>query len=559
MTTTGSTPQVLDTLWPRDSVHLRTQAQQLVLTSYERSSMTLLQYAEAVIKYAESGPEVARRAASRKRVAMLRDAWGPLLKAAFENWTTPAVQMAVMGANRDHMDLSHNPAKNIWGELSVTYKLPPVRTTPEKLEDGVRYVELLNRDSDFNLFCQVVEVLLEACNEVLIWPDVIERADGTKSIKHRYATPDQFSLVVLEEDPTELEAIIIIDEYTTLGGQIKKCYRLWTPAWHAQFERGTDGLERTGFVAPGPDTAPEVDNTADNPYGRFHMQLVRLTDWGDTLLDATTGEDLVDLTIHGGIERALYRYMQKMSGFKTGVAVGQSIDNPPQQLLDPGAIIRIETDGTFQVVDWSVSLKDRLDCMMSDEVAAAASRGINPERYKKTGNYQSGFGARMSERGLAELRAKRSSIFARVEARYKEAACVVWAAHGIEDVPDPAIKLEVKHAPLEYPEAPLDQLQVEEKELSIGLQSQVTLVQRRNPEWTEKQALDFVRKNLEVIAEVNDLKTKRNIPNNPETQGADAEANGMMGPAVRDGQMAPPTADAQPKGPKMGQGEMGNQ
>ena len=188
MTQTGSTAQALDADYPREHVFARTQARQLVEASYERSAVDVMEYAALVVAFADSNEEVARRAAIRRRLDICRDSWGPLLVAAIKNWFTPEVAQALLGQQFDHVDLSRNPAKNIWTELAVTYKSPPKRITPDETKDGERYLEML-KGTGFDLFWQLVEFLLSACNEVLVWPDVIQRTSGEKKIKLRSSFP----------------------------------------------------------------------------------------------------------------------------------------------------------------------------------------------------------------------------------------------------------------------------------------------------------------------------------------------------------------------------------
>ncbi len=89
-------------------------------------------------------------------------------------------------------------------------------------------------------------------------------------------------------------------------------------------------------------------------------------------------------------------------------------------------------DARFTIVDWQLDLKARLDCQSADELAAAAARGINPERYKRSTNYQTGVGALHAERGLAEYRIRNHPIFARAEEEYYKMVCLVCAAHGMD-------------------------------------------------------------------------------------------------------------------------------
>jgi hypothetical protein len=532
----GSTSQYLDTSWPTHLVHARAAAQQVVHTTYEASSLTFEEYARLVVDFAKSTSERNRRMATHRRLDILRDAWAPLLVAAMQNWVTPEVRALVLGEADDHIDISRNPAKHIWKELAVLTKLPPLRST-SKQENIEKYNKLLE-DTGFDTWWQLVELLLNACNEVVIWPDIIER-NGKKIIKHRYAVGDTLCAIPLESDSSEIECWCVIDRYLTLKGNTETRYKIWTDDWHGVFKEDDRGdLQRVDFI----DEAllsdavdgPETDYTVINPYGAMPMIRIRLVPWGDIVWDITSGEDLCDLTIHGGVDRQFMRYLQKVCGFKQGVATG-NVDNMPKMVLDPGFMIKISGDDTkFNVVDWQVNLQQRLDVAMADELAAASSRGINPELYKRSTNYQTGVGAQHAERGLAEYRLKNSPVLEAAERAYYKMVCIVAEAHGLSDIPDPEDRLEVEYSEMAYPQDPKAQLEVEKGELSLSIISHIDLIRRRHPNWNEEQIREHLDKRLEDIAKVNEMKVKYNVPNNPTNESASAEENGKLGPEIRD-------------------------
>ncbi len=531
----GSTQQNLDGNVSRANVSVQSPARQLVLASYQRSALDIDEYATYAIRYAKSGQEMARKAAVNNRVQVLLDAWGPLLKSAMENWLAPAVQDAVMGVERDQIDRSRNPAKHIWEELAALYRLPAKRTTPERKSDADAYNKLVE-GTKFDLFWRRVERLLQACNEVLIWPTVVERevnGQRVKTLKHRMAVGNTVTLIGCDEDATEIECVVLEDRYWDLGETHHERFILWTNEWHAVYESIDGGKpKRVGKV----DIGAEEDSSTANPYGELPFVLVRLEDWDQMIWDQTSGADLVDLTVHGGKERLFYRYLQKMGGFKQLAQLGLSQEKPPKQLMDPGAIMQIQSENAL-LIDWQTDLKARLECMSMDELSGAAAKGINPQRYKQSGDYQTGAGAERADRGLIERRSCAALIFGPAEAEYKRKCIIVADAHGYRPAgvptgwkgPDKDIPLEVKHAPMEYPESPKDQLDLDEGRISLGLDSAVSIMMREHPGWTEVQAKAEIRKNLENTAEVNDMKTRHNMPDNPENESKTAEANGAMG------------------------------
>jgi len=548
MTTTGSTPQAADATWASDLVFSRINARQVVRASYESSAITFEEYAELVVRFAESQPERARRALTQRRLDILRDAWGPLLIAALDNWLKDEVRELVIGRSDDHIDLSRNPAKHIWQELAMLYKLPPKRSTrvdDKETDDDEKYVALLG-GTDFDIWWQLVELLLNTCNEVVIWPDVIER-NGKKIIKHRVATGAVLSAIPLAEDNSEIECWTIIDKYKSLTGMGHARYRIWTDQWHGEFKRGSSGdLERTDRVNPELITEvmddSSIDFTVTNPYGEMPMIRVRLTPWPDIVWDQTSGEDLVDLNIHGGINRQFYRYLLKVHGFKQLLLSGD-FDKDQKVILDPGFLLKIQGENTnTSLIDWSVNLLDRLKCMDVDEQAAAAAKGINPQRYKRDTDYQTGVGAKHAERGLAEYRERNRPIMLRAEREYYRMLCVVVAAHGFdsESIPNPDAKLNVDFQPLAFPQDPIKQLEVDSKEIALSLESHKTILKRKHPDWTAEQIDQHLEDVMESIAYVNDMKTRHEVPDNPENESARAEEDGARGPVVRDDQRTLP-------------------
>jgi len=526
-------------------VSARTQAKQLVMTALERSSLTIDEYAEKVIAFAETGDQVARRAAVRQRVDVLRDAWGPQLKASLKNWTVPEVYKQVVGDEEDHLDLMDNPAKRVWTELGVLYTSPPRRTTKSGKDNGDRYNDLIkDTDPPFPVYWQMVEELLQACNEVLIWPDVVTDMDGNKTKYNRYATGDTLTLVTTDKDT--LECILIHDERKDpLTNETRKIYKLWTAKWHAVYESGVDKqgqtiIRRVGQVPEARTPEEEEDDGYSNPYGGWVHYLIRRRPWQDTIFDSTSGADLMDGTIRGGEARQFFRYNQKMHGYKMLAATGhideQAIE---QQIMGAAHLLRIPgADVSTQVLDWQINMKDAQSVLEDDELRLAASRGIGPERYKRK-SYNTGVGARQAERPLAELRTKMAPIMIAAENAYFKAAASVWSAHGVDGVHDPDDEMIIDYAPLAYQEDPKQQLEIEKSEVALGLESPVTLLQRRRPELSREQAKEAIQKTMDEIAWFNDMKVQHNVPSDPSNESASAEVNGAMGPVVRDG-VTPP-------------------
>lgn len=519
-------------------VHARRHAEFLVMASYEKSAITFDEYAKKVIDFAKSGEEVRRRELTDRRIQMLRDEWGPLLEEALESWYKPELLDLILGPGRSNLDLSHNPAKHIWQELSVLYKLPPTRLTPDNISDSEKYNKLLE-DTGFNGFWQMVELLLNACREVIIWPDVVVK-NGKKHIKHRVECGNTMSIIVNPDDKTEIECYVQLYETTNfdnVNNAKQTQYRVWTDKWYGVFvedRNEPNGLKRVDLIDP-----KVTKDNYSNPYGFMPHVRIRLVDWQDTPWDITSGEDVMDLTITAGRERANYRYLQKISGFKQGVVTGQ-VERMPENIIDPAFLLKVPGhDTSFTSADWTVDLLSRQKAEQNDSLAVAARYGINPQKFKQSGDYQNSFASKSAERGLQEHREKVKPIMEKAENQYYKSVIAIASKHELEDLPSSESKLIVKHAPIAYPENPVVQADLDAKEIAMGTLSQIDVIKRKNPHLTEEQLKDELRRIMKDQAFVNNEKTRHNIADVTSADGAVVKSqsdqeNGKMGPVERD-------------------------
>ena len=511
-------------------------ARTVVERSLESSAIDIDAYAAAVIKYAESPQEVTRRAEVQLRIDIYRDAWLSALQTVLSASLKPAVYDVV----KVFGDLSRNPAKRIWRELAVLYTAPARRWT-DKTDDGEKYQKIQKqaRYTPFATFWPDVEELLQVCNDVLIWPEVVTLDDGAKLPVNRYAAGNSWTIVWSTQVPGMMECVCELRDIEDPNGKSDRVYHIWTDQWYAAFRKNEKGdLERNDIVQ---EAGPR------NPYRRLPHWLIRRRSWQDLDLDVTSGNDLVRGTLSGGVAQQFYRYHQKMSGFKQVAVTGSDIETSgPQQLLDPGAVLRmVGQDMSLQIIDWQLDLSSAQHVMDIDELRLAAANGINPERFKRTANYQTTFGAAMSERPVEHLRSRMVPVLGLAEEQYYVSCCHVWDCHGLDDVPDPDADFRVEHVPLHAPEDPEKQLETDAKELALLLVDHIGLLKRRHPELSDDQAKEELRRIAGNIEEVQKLKVQHNIPSDPTTESRSAEANGRLGPLVRDA--------GKPPGPRPGQ------
>lgn len=498
--------------------------ERVVRESLESSALTLDAFAQQMIAYAESSSENARRVLCDRRRLISKDAWGDLLKADVKNWVEPVTAAAVMGANHQQVDISKNPFRDICKELAVLYKEPPIRTT-QGSKAGEQYKKLLE-GTNLDLFWSQVDEALEVYNDVIIYPVVVERA-GKKIIKHRWAAGNVVTVLLDEDDPTTPIAYLFCDTYYDIKGNERTKYVLWTENWHAVYSDDGSRLD-------------VGDNPGVNPYAP-EMMFVPIHRYAsdDCFWDQTSGEDLINLTLNTGKLRTFTNYEWKMSCFKQLALVGQNIDSQPVQLRDPCSTLVFEADAQLHVVDWTSNFTMRREYIEADLAQAAATRGINPDRMRRKGNYNTSQAVRMADAGLIERRQAKAPIFQAAEQAYYRKVCLLARHHDLDIQPDPDAILDVQHSPLRLPEDPKGDLEYSEFATRLGVESPLELIRRQHPSWTMEQCRQHMQENLKVAAEIMAWRARNNIPADLRNESLTAEQNGRLGPLVRDNRQPP--------------------
>lgn len=531
--------------WTRDLVHQLSRSEQTVMVSWVKSGIDAVDYARLCVEIAESEPEKRRRKLASRRRALLDDAWRELAHEDIKSALHPTVAKALCGPNGERVDISRNVAKNIWQEMAVLYKAPAVRTAT-KVRSTDAYRQLV-ANTKFHLFWQEVEGQLAAFNDVVIWPSISRDIRGDKSIQHNLAAGDTIT-AVFDADlggtgtPT---ALVFHDSFQRVvfgdDGKPKaaagKMWHVWTPWWQVRLIVADEGEQRLIPVDAAARIIEADDYEIRNTWGLDQLPFVYLHKHPNhhDFWHQTDGESLISLTLKLARWGTDDDYLRRMNAFKQLLLSGEQIKDGPQNLLDPGKIIKIRgRDVSAQLLDWQINHKDRQDVAAGEEIRAAAANGINPERYRRT-SYQTAENARNSERGLNEKRTRDREIFLPAEDEYYFLCCTLAEREDLQQRPDPAAHLEVQHAPIEYPSDPAAVLDLLDREISLGLRSQVDVMLKNHPDWTEKQALDQLRLNLQRSGEVSKIKQEYGSPKNPENRSAEDEENGLNGPQVRDG------------------------
>lgn len=110
-------------------------------------------------------------------------------------------------------------------------------------------------------------------------------------------------------------------------------------------------------------------------------------------------------------------------------------------------------------------------------------------------------------------------------------------------------RTQVEWAQLDTIDDPAKRREQDQWEIERGLSSRVDIYRRTHPELTREQALEDLKRNANEDGEIHQILAARNQPRDPRAQGLEppgssltpAQANGALGPIIRDQQREQPT------------------
>ncbi len=496
----------------------------------ERSALDFDEIAKRAIDKYHSPKVSDRRRKIGDRVLMLSDDWDPQLRAAMSKWLSRNVLTAVIGENKDVLDISRNVFRAISEELCVLYIREPHRSFDD--EKNTSEFNRVIDGSHFTTFWQTVELNLHACNDVVIWPTVVTR-NGKRVLFHNIATGADLDITPHPQQPTEPWIVTYELPLDDRG----KTYAIWTPEWHGQFTEIGGQIVQTGpdpIVHVGGRDIETGFGGFENPYRELPHVFIHATYRSKEFWDSTTGRDLTDSTIGIGKMRTLSNYSWKMGSFKQPAITGNMTKPPPMVRDEAEPLIARGDNVSIQLMDLQFDSRQRREWMESDTLNAAASRGISPERLKKSASHQTAAAARIADRGLVERRLKTAPIMEQAEREYYRKVAIVSEAHGVSTRLDREARLNVVYAPFEYAGDPGAEGANLAAAFATGVDSAVQYVMRRNPTMTADEAKSSVIEAVNLHAEISRIKQNSNAPEIASNRSRSDETNGSTGPIVRD-------------------------
>lgn len=260
--------------------------------------------------------------------------------------------------------------------------------------------------------------------------------------------------------------------------------------------------------------------------------------------DTTSGNSLKHASIAASLITALALKLHKSAGFKQLVVSGDILAFPKDQALDEESALVAPEGTSISTLDLTSPATHYLATLDDIVRRMAANYGINLDRLNAKA------GADASDAGLLERREDAIKVFRKAESRAFE-LLKAFSRFEPEYVLDPDGRLEIDFGEISLRTDPAGTLELWDRQISMGLRNELDNVRALNPEIdSDEEAWDEFERNLTVHARAIEMMRALNMTQNaqPSMPGQDPQANGAMGPPVRDGEMTKDEAAAKASG-----------
>jgi hypothetical protein len=159
----------------------------------------------------------------------------------------------------------------------------------------------------------------------------------------------------------------------------------------------------------------------------------------DTLLDFTTGNDLIDLTMNTAVDYVNYNNIKKYSAWKNLYALVDDPSTIPENIaLSPNKMMVIprgqDNNNSIGLLDSQSNLKDFLLNMIERIRIGIAQYGMDAESFTRSGNGESGFKLKVKKEGLIEIREEQIPNYTDKEKELFEITRIVNNTHNAEKI-----------------------------------------------------------------------------------------------------------------------------
>jgi hypothetical protein len=249
----------------------------------------------------------------------------------------------------------------------------------------------------------------------------------------------------------------------------------------------------------------EVEN---NPYidkdGHFVLPFVLFSKVYpvDKLLDFTTGNDLLDLTINTAINMVHYNALVKYSAWKQKYIVTENPQDIPENIglaVQRIAVLPTRKDAATTVGIWDQEsdLKDFWETLLDRLRTGLAQYGMDAESFQRSGSGESGFKLKVKKEGLQERRRDQIEMYREYERQLFDVTRIVNNWHNNKNISDTA-EFKIDFGDIDYPSDATEEANLWTTKIMNNVATPVDWIKNDNPDLDDKEAMKEFQENKKI-------------------------------------------------------------
>jgi hypothetical protein len=422
------------------------------------------------------------------RIAILEDDW----KDQIATDMAPRVSKETAAITYNFITMQENPFKTVTEDLSTLYKTGVSR---EFDGPGAEKYEEIYQNIEMDTLMEQAQFFMNGLNDAALYP--VWR-DGAVDVD--LLTPNVITVITKAGDPTAAEKVLIkrrkneIDDYTPENTY----WVVWTETEHYWVSSLT--LWEPQAIEGNPEMI--------NPYGKIMLVFLHRYRQIDQFWNRTKGNDLIDMNFKNADDRTMDWFTRYFNSFKSLGVTGQYDSLPQGMNLTPDVVIGIEGNGvSMQVLDWQADLEGLNQDRAQSVEAVLKPKGITISE-QTTGEAESGIALFIRNRKLKQFREQQVKIMMQAEQELFELIKLVDSYWTTGKAVDDGTTLTITYEAEEIYIDPQVKLEIQEKEMSLGLASKVDIFMARNPDFKGDRQ-EALKKLQEIADENNELAQRR--------------------------------------------------
>lgn len=445
--------------------------------------------------------DIARRINFKKRKNMLQDKLYDQVDGVLRSMFKEPSYIEL----KKYIDVSCNLMKRLNKEVSLVYQREPERVTTKANQ---KRLEEIVSESHMDLLLSKANYYLNGLNDLILFPMVMGN-----EVSIGMLTPDQVIVFQNADDPSIAEALLIEGTYKLDANTTKAEYIFWSPTRHFVVRETKDGMFEKIFINEDGSSPYKEVCLAD---GAFYPFVFCHADYRiGEFWDENAGTSLQEATLLVAIQNTFKHFMVPQQFKQLAVKMITKDDNVWNNAQISNPLHIFTTNGEMQVLDWQSAI-DKLDTIIGNKITAIANDiGVSAEQMKLQIQAQSGFARLIAKERLLEVRDEQIKYWRLYEIDLFNAIRAVNNVYSLGKPMAPDPKYHIDFAEPKMLTDPMEDLNIKQKKINMGLLSPVEIIMQENPDLkTREEAIKAFEQNIsDRNLVLNDLGLRFDTPN----------------------------------------------